>query len=229
MKFLLPSDFNKIIRQEILEVISSDSDDVLDDAERSAISVVTAHLRPRFEVAEIFFAFTTWSRSAAYALGARVVLDAEEYKSSASYAQWTLMSYKGDVYTNSSATPVTGALNLASWTKLGKQGSMYTALAVVAADTTLITAGASWSPGDARNAKVKDIVLDLMIYDLYCNRSMRQVPDHRMDRHANAMAYLKELRDGKLEDPDLPLRIDADGATDNLIISGGKTRFRGDY
>ena len=90
--------------------------------------------------------------------------------------------------------------------------------------------GTNWLPGDLRNSVVKMYAIDIALYHLHSNIAYQQMPKTREDRYKMAIAWLKDLRDGKLNDDSLPLKEDEEGnTTGGLIFSGGHDKRDDSY
>ena len=187
MGFLIENDYDKQIREEVLAVISQNSELILRDAEEAAISQMSQYLSVRFDVAQIFIDVQEWSAA--------------------------LTFNEGDM----------------CW--LDDAGTVKTFIALQAStNEDPLTQTAFWVQGDSRNPVIKMKAVDIVLYHLHSNIAYQQMPETRVDRYKMCIQWLKDLRDGKLNDPTLPILLDEDGnVEDNLILTGGQPKRDDSY
>lgn len=100
---------------------------------------------------------------------------------------------------------------------------VYFALQAGSGNNPLAPGSTFWHPGDKRNKLIKTYMVDIVLYDLHTNLAKNQVPELRQDRYEDAMDWLKGIRDGKLEDPTLPKRVDTDNLPTDVVIRTGNS------
>ena len=87
-----------------------------------------------------------------------------------------------------------------------------------------------WVEGDLRNPVIKMKAVDIVLYHLHSNVAHHQMNRTREDRYKMCIQWLKELRDGILNDPTLPLLEDEDGnPADNLMTWGSQPKRNDSY
>lgn len=91
-------------------------------------------------------------------------------------------------------------------------------------------AAPDWVLGDRRNPILKTNIVEIAICTLYSAMSDRQIPAHRLDAQERIIKWYEQLRDGKLEMPDLPKRLKEDGSLEGTLIKfDSRPRFDFDF
>lgn len=80
---------------------------------------------------------------------------------------------------------------------------------------------ANWDVSDLRHPVIKMYYVDIVLYHLHSNLSKRQIPDERGRRYDRAIKWLTDIRDGKLQDPTLPILLDENGDEVDFDIRTG--------
>jgi len=221
--FLRKKDFKPQVRTEILSIISSFDDGNVLDAEAKCISRMTGYLFARFDTAAIFAPLVHWNASSIFAQGTRIILTADGYNATLTYIANNLAVYNGKVYkANQTAT---GTWNAVKWDMLGDEESLYLVSATNTTAGSLPTSG-DYTAGDNRTPVIVETLIDMMLYLLHSSIGRNQMPIMRDERHKQAIDWLKDIRDGLLQDPALTSRLAADGTVDgSLLRYGSETSF----
>lgn len=74
---------------------------------------------------------------------------------------------------------------------------------------------------DERNSHVVMLVIDCALYHLYSSLAPNHIPQHRADRYADALSWLKDVARGAFN-ADLPLLVDEAGQPKSAIRIGSK-------
>lgn len=64
-----------------------------------------------------------------------------------------------------------------------------------------------WFPDDPRNAMLVMYLIDMTLYHLYAAQTLKAISEHRSQRYQDALDWLKDARDGKIE-TGLPAKVD---------------------
>lgn len=225
-KYLRKVDYDPIIRNEVLDVITDDVT-VLDQAERRAIETVQSHLSPKYDTDKIFD-LSGYSATQTFAIGDYIEYVEPAWVSSTVYTAGDIVSYSsstGDlIYTaiasGSGNTPSTVA---SAWTQTAINNEIYTSLESQTGTKPSLT-GSTWEQKDGRSQVILGLVVDLTLYELHSRINPRNIPEHRLVRWEEALGMLEKIQDNKV-DLSLPRpTIPASGATqDGLSFRWGST------
>ncbi len=217
--FLRKKDYKPQIRTEVLSIISGFDDETWQTAVTSAISRMTGYLQARFVTAKIFAPLVPWNIESVYAKDTRIIGTADAYNTTLTYEADDLAVKDNKLY-NANAT-TTGTFDLSKWDFICADESLFYVTATTTTAGTLPTDTSEYTAGDTRTAVIVETVIDLAVYLLHSNGSRAQMPEARLNRFEMAIDWLKEIRDGKIEDDTLPIRINEDGTVKGTLFSWG--------
>lgn len=237
-KFILRSDYITQIRDEVLEVIIDDNDDVLDHAENAAIDEVKSYLAQRFDTDSIFAPVNGWEVNDEHAIGDRVVLTDDH---SLHVGDWLV----ADPYTANdhvrylvdgfiyvcilNATAGILPTNATYFARVGKLNDIFVAVDTIGAGTRFLNAPAFWSAVDNRSALILRFLIDLILYEIHCRINPRNIPEHRIQRRDDAIKWLKGCADPRGNmNPNLPERTDH-GTNKGVDITFGSNTKQSHY
>ena len=225
--FLIQKDYYNLITSENLDVVLDGEDQWRIDAELSAIEEIKGYLNNRYDTDVLFKQAKIWAKTTVYTTGDFILLQASNFSATATYVVDNLVTHTdGYVYICILAPTANQAPGDATyWTKLELNESFFTALQ----DSTgveLITNAAFFKLGDTRNALIKTYVTDITLYNLHSRINPRNIPDFRVGRRDDAIAFLKATADPRMNvHPDFPTRDpdtdDDDGINKGYDISWG--------
>jgi len=223
--FLRIKDFKPQIRTEVLSIVSNFNDSNLVDAEVLAISRMTGYLYVKFDTAKIFAPLVVWAKGEIYTKDQRIILTADAYVPATSYVADDLALQVGKVYI--CHTPTTGVFDASKWTLLGEDQSLFYVAAETTTAGTLVNDGVEFIAGDTRTPVIRQTVIDILLYILHGGLiSRNQVPQIRIDNWNLALDWLRDMRDGQLQDPSIPVRLNSDGDTEGTFFKyGSQTQF----
>lgn len=124
MSYIIPHDYLAQIQPTQRAQLTSDAT-ILAQAENRAIAEVKSHLVQKYIVDSEFTDTAQWSNTVAYQAANRIYLDATAYSSSSTYALGALVLQSGNVYRCSTAITVAEAFNIAKWTLIGAQYTIF--------------------------------------------------------------------------------------------------------
>ena len=83
--------------------------------------------------------------------------------------------------------------------------------------------------GANRNPLIVMYMCDIALYEMHSRINPRQMPDIRVKRYDDAVAWLKAVQKGTV-DPKLPLKdAESDGQPVSKNVFGGKEKFESDW
>lgn len=194
MSFLLKNDLYTAIKKDELEVLLEESpnlDNDLPEVIDAAVEEIQSYLRHRYDVPAIFFDVWLWNPSEERAVDDHVLLFAEDYDEATSYGVNELAKDPDDlrVYRslspNNQGNPLTGG----SWFYVGVCFRWYKSLIADNDDDPIELL--SWEQSeDPRPKLIKRHAVDLTLYELHTRIKPRQIPEHRVAKHDDAIKYL---------------------------------------
>jgi len=222
--FLRKRDFKPQVRTEVLSIISTFDDKNLLDAEVMAISRMTGYLYVKFDTDKIFAPLVVWAKGTVYAKDQRIILTADAYVATTPYVADDLALQVGKVYI--CHTPTTGAFDASKWTLLGEDQSLFYVAVTTTTAETLVNDGVEFKAGDTRTPIIVETLVDIILYLLHGNTSRNQMPVMRDERYKSALDWLRDMRDGQLQDPSIPVRLNSEGDTEGTFFKyGSQTQF----
>lgn len=124
MSYIIPHDYLAQIQPTQRAQLTSDAT-TLAQAENRAIAEVKSHLVQKYIVDSEFTNTAQWSNTVAYTATNRIYLDATAYSLSSTYAIGALVLQAGNVYRCSTAIITPEAFNIAKWTLIGAQYTIF--------------------------------------------------------------------------------------------------------
>lgn len=210
MGFLIRHDFDQLISQTDLDVIIDQDDHILDECMRSTQSEISSYLRGRYDVDQLFFDVIAWDQTSTFPVGAVVLLHAEAWANNIanSYVVGDLVTFGVDqtVFrciqdtTNQKEQPT----DVAYWEPIGMNDQLYS----VTAEATNQKPNDSnyFTPRDPRNQHLVQMFIDVLLYHLHSRINPRNIPEFRIQRRDDQIAYLKAVADPRKNiQPDFPL------------------------
>lgn len=214
--FLVPSDYKTFIREDALDELVDQNPESLENAEKIAIEEAAGYIRHRYDEAKVFASVKPFLASSNYIAGDSIYIFADQYVRKA-YALNDTCEQEGICYINTTAITVPEPFTPSKWTKIAKNGAVFTAIAD--ASGIDISDEAKFKKTDSRNPKMVQVVVDILLYHLHSAISPRNIPTSRAVRYdgqgnvkdgESAISYLLKVQKGTIT-PNLPVKVDADG------------------
>lgn len=209
MGFIIRHDFDALISQTDIDVITGADDHVLIEAERSTQLEVKSYLRGRFDVSALFFDVKEWNLTRTNLVGEIVHLSAPHWDNQ-TYNVDDLVTWPDDnkVYKCIQATTSTALAQrppaVAYWEEIGTNDSLYTCLVQNVAEN--LNNATYYSTKDGRDALLVRLMCDLMLYEIHSRINPRMIPEFRIQRRDDAIKYLTAVADPRKNiDPGFPL------------------------
>jgi hypothetical protein len=188
-KFLVKYDFQTLIDEDNLNEILDNNDRVLEEAINAAVEKVAGYIRHRYDFDQVFKVVQSFSDIATYAVDDRVFWSPAAYDASSTYALGAIVSYQDNIYECTTAVTVAEPFDPAKWTLRAENNTFYTCTA--ASTGNLPTDPTYFTAGDNRNALIKEITIDVTLYNIHSKISPRAIPDVRRTRY-DGFGNLKE-------------------------------------
>jgi len=225
MAFIVKKDFYTVYTSEDFDKLIGDNESIWQDQLPRTIEDIKAYLRARYDVEKIFAEVKDFDIATAFLREDRIIWEETAYDSTATYNTDDLVSYSTGIY-QAKEDAITGAFDSDKWTLLGTDGDFYTCIK----DSTgnLPSDTEFFSNTDSRNAKIVEITVDFMLYNLMPRLNNVDIPKIRNERYdgdrnnmvTGAKGWLNDVNKGKLQ-PDLPIRIEGElDQTGNVVIFG---------
>ena len=209
-KFLVKYDFETLIKQDDLDELTEDFDRVYEDSIDSAIEEVAGYIRHRYDFDQVFRVVIPYADATEFVVGDRVYWTETAYSIAIAYTIGQRVSYENNIY-SSIGTSTPGAFDSDEWTLLAEDNSFY--VCILDSDGVLPSVETSFTLGDNRNAKIKEVTIDILLYNIHSRLSPMNIPDVRRTRYdgngnqndsGNALRYLSKIQKGDIT-PDLPV------------------------
>lgn len=210
-KFLVKYDFQTLIDEDNLNEVIDNDNRLLNDAIDAAVEEAAGYIRHRYDFDQVFRVVKTFSIAIEYAVNDRIYWTETAYSNAATYSTGDRVSQNDKIYQANQDITTPEDFTPSRWTELADDNSFYTCIEVstgnLPTNTTYFTAG------DNRNPKVKEIVIDITLYNIHSKTSPRNIPDVRRVRYdgfgnknesENAIRYLEKVQKGQIT-PDLPV------------------------
>lgn len=215
MNFILKHDLLSKIKNDELAILTENSVNPLEGAELTQIIAaceqeIKAYITHRHDVALAMPPLWYFDPTDERATGDRVYLYTETQHDAATEYGLNDLVHGGDgrVYRSLIASNTGNAVtDVTSWAHAGALGRFYTSLQDDN-DTDPIDPAAWTDEGavDPRNALLKDMHIDLVLYKLHARIKPRQIPEHRIGLRDDAIAFLRDCADPRKNTTlDLPL------------------------
>jgi hypothetical protein len=211
-KYLVKYDFGTLIDEVNLDEVTDDNDRTLNEAIDAAVEECASYIRHRYDFDQVFRVVIPYADATAFVVGDRVFWSETAYDTTVTYTAGQRVSYEDNIY-SAIGTTTPGPFLPAEWTLQAQNNTFYTCTA----DTTgnLPNAVNYFSAGDNRNSKIKQVTIDITLYNLHSKISTRNIPDVRRVRYdgggnkndsENAITYLVKVQKGDVT-PDLPVIV----------------------
>jgi hypothetical protein len=211
-KFLVKFDFQTLIDEDNLNEVTDNNDRIITDAIDSAVEEVAGYIRHRYDFDQVFRVVIPYANATEFVLGDRVYWSETAYSEDLAYTVGQLVSYNKNIY-SAIGTTTPGAFNLSEWNLLAENDSFYTC--IQDSSGNLPTNTNYFTAGDNRNPKIKQVTVDIVLYNIHSKVSPRSIPEVRRIRYdgfgnkndsENAIRYLEKVQKGQIT-PDLPVII----------------------
>ena len=209
-KFLVKYDFETLITEDNLDELINENNRVVEDAIDSAVEEVAGYVRHRYDFDQVFRVVIPYSDSTSFVVDDRVYWSEADYSITTAYTVGQRVSFEGDIY-SAIGTTTPGAFIPSEWTLIAENDTFYTC--ILDSVGVLPTITASFTAGDNRNPKIKEVTIDVVLYNIHSRLSPMNIPDVRRTRYdgfgnqndsGNALRYLTKVQKGDIT-PNLPL------------------------
>lgn len=123
--YLFIGDYNKQIQEENLNQIIGNKESVLESIQLAAVAECVSYLKQKYDTTKEFKPTTQHDKTLIYLAGQTVYLNAPSYSATSTYAVGVQVLQAGNIYQCSTAITVAEVFNLAHWTLLGPQYTIY--------------------------------------------------------------------------------------------------------
>lgn len=189
MRYLTLNDFNSKISRENLDVVTGSSEAVITEVEGDVIDEVSSYLGTRYDTSKIFIFYVPFIVGETNAIGTVLYLSASKYDINKNYAIDELATDDTDVYKSLQVGTNKPFTDDAYWVKIGRNNSFYTVKVADAAG--ILSNNDHYTAGDPRNALIKRYSVDIALYELHSRINPRNIPEFRIQRRDDAIAWLK--------------------------------------
>ena len=198
MGFLIRHDYDQLIKSDELDIIIDGNDHILDEAMRSTQSEIESYLRDRYDVALMFFNVVLYKITDQFNVGTIIALIADDWKKNSAHLVGDLVAFVTDdddlifrciLDTTSNQEPTDATY----WRQIGVNDTLYT-VTVDALDKDPNDAG-FYDPKDSRDPHLVRMFIDLLLYEVHTRIKPRNIPEFRIQRHDDVIAYLKSVAD----------------------------------
>lgn len=209
-KYLVKYDFGTLIDEANLDEVTDNNDRVINEAIDQAVEECASYIRHRYDYDQVFRVVIPYLATTAFAVGDRVFWSPDAYDTAVTYTIGQVMSFEDNIY-SAKGTTTPGVFQPSEWTLEAENNTFYTCTADstgnLPSDTNYFTAG------DNRNSKIKQVTIDITLYNIHSKIAPRSVPDVRRIRYdgggnkndsENAITYLVKVQKGQVT-PDLPV------------------------
>lgn len=220
-KYLVKYDFEALIAEDNLNQLTDFNDRIVNDSIDSAVEEVAGYIRHRYDFDQVFKVVQDYADATDFVTDDRVFWSPTAWDASTIYNTDDIVSidigtspvkdekiYQANSTTAAGESPITTP---AKWDLLADSNTFYTCIA----DSTgnLPTSTSYFTAGDNRNTKIRDVTVDITLYNMHSRISPRSIPDVRRVRYdghgnknesGNALQYLEKVQKGQVT-PDLPV------------------------
>jgi len=226
--FILQKDFYEIYTEIAFKKLISNNSAIWGSNLKTVIEDVKGYLRNRYDVSKVFAPLNLFDLTETYAIDDRLYIDAETY-SEKTYILNELTSFEDNIYYCN--TPITAGepFDVSKFTLIGTKDDIFTCTAESTGNYPTDTD--YFSNIDSRNAKIVEIVCDIILYNLLNRLNSIDIPANRKERYdgndgkqsGGAIGWLKSVSKGMIE-PDLPLLETAqEDGTGNIVLHGNSS------
>ena len=243
MAYILSADLIRTIQDANLQQIISSNQAVLDGAILAAEAEAKSYLRQKYDLTAEFADITPWSNAKIYKAGERVssagslyfaAYPAPIFNYGGLYNIGDKVFWKDKVYTAKVQTPLLDHDTALQYREIQniplanpapddpQNGVAYWGVGVAysVAAGTLLTNATYWTLGDTRDQQMVLYLIDVTLYHVHARIAPRNIPDLRVKRYDDAIAWFKMCAKGEVT-PALPLLQPSQG---NRIRFGGGIR-----
>ncbi len=125
MPYLIQNDFLKQIQPGNLSAVIGSNYTIINSWLLAAQEKASSYLKQKYDIAKEFTETTAWIYASSYKAADRVYLDAVAYNETLTYTLNSLTLQTGNIYQCSTAITLAEAFNIAHWTLLGPQYTIY--------------------------------------------------------------------------------------------------------
>jgi phage gp36-like protein len=222
MPFLLRSDYDQLIRADLLNVVTDASDLIRSRAELAAIQEMQSYLRGRYDLEKIFIDVLPWAQARQYAKGAVVVYLAPAAQGKP--AGEALLYVARFAHKGVAPVPTDTPDVLADFEAAQLEAALEAQQKDIDAPQLAPDPGPAWVQLDPRNAYLLLLLVDLTLYHVHSRNNPSKIPDLRRDRYDMALDWLKSARAGKMSTglPPAPVTLpDGQDNPQNIRPRGG--------
>jgi len=232
-KFLTKYDFETLIDEKNIDEITDSNDRTLFDSIDEAIEEVAGYIRHRYDFDKVFRVVIPYADLTAFVIDDRVYWSETAYDPTAEYVTGDRISESGNIYEANQTVPAE-AFDASKWSLLAENNSFYTCTAISTGN--LPTDTDYFSVGDNRNSKIKQVTIDVTLYNIHSKITTRNIPDVRRVRYdgfgnkndsENAIRYLEKVQKGQIT-PNLPV-IEPDTQSSQRIAYGVTSNSNHNY
>lgn len=234
MQYLTLFDILQTVEQRILNQLAPDIS-ILDEFERVSYECVFSYLSQKYDIVTELRPSKIYDPRISYNADDRVYLFAPNYVNTTIYNTDDLATANGVVYqANTDNISTLPTATNPDWQQLGKLYSF----SQVKSDVEATQAGSIldpliWTKGDTRNAKIREVMVDVLVYNLYSKASPQNIPRIVILRYdgesenqtGGAIGWLKGCMKGNLN-TSLPKLVPTQGTR---IRFGGSTKNTNTY
>jgi hypothetical protein len=220
-KYLVKYDFQTLITEDGLDQLTNENNRVVTDAIDSAVEEVAGYIRHRYDYDQVFRTVIPFSATTAFVVGDRVFWDETAWDETLIYQIGDTVSFDAgtdpdqtDKIYQALEVTVAGdspATEPTKWELLAENNTFYTC--IVNSTGNIPTTVANFTAGDNRNAKIREITIDVVLYNIHSRLSPHNIPDVRRTRYdgfgnqnnsGNALRFLEKVQKGTVT-LDLPV------------------------
>jgi hypothetical protein len=208
MGFIIRHDFDQLITQTDIDVLTGADDHILTEAERSTQLEVKSYLRARFDVASMFPDVITWTNTRVNTAGELVFLTAPNWAHQLYTVGETVNFDNEKIYRCILNTTTSGnnenPNNATYWELIGSNDTLY--LVDVTNTAEKLNDVSFFTENDPRDALLIRLMVDLMLYEIHSRINPRMIPELRIQRRDDVIKYLSSVADPRKNiDPGFPL------------------------
>ena len=220
-KFLVKYDFSTLIDDVNIDEITDSNDRLLEDAIDSAVEEAAGYIRHRYDEVKVFKVVQTYADATAFVVDDRVYWTETALDTSSTYSTDDRVSYLGNLYKANQSVPAE-AFDPTKWDLQAENNTFYTCIAISTGNLPNNTD--YFTAGDNRNPKLKEVTIDITLYNIHSKISPRNIPDVRRIRYdgfgnknesENAIRWLEKVQKGQIT-PDLDVITDAEQNTERI-------------
>lgn len=209
-KFLVKYDCQTLIDEDNLDEITDGSDRVFYDALDAAVEKVAGYIRHRYDYNSVFAPVIPYADATEFEIGDRVYWSEVAFSATSTYTAEQRVSYNGNIYSAIESVDA-GPFDTDDWNFLAENNTFYYCTA--ASTGNLPNDTDYFTEGDNRNPLIKEITIDIVLYNIHSKISPRNIPDVRRTRYDgfgnltagdSAIATLKQIQKGVIT-LDLPI------------------------